>query len=154
MAFAYDAVLFDLFGTLVDDAGDPAEGVHELLAALRGARWTIVTSCPRRLAEKMLSRAGIAAPALLVGADDVAANKPAPDGYLLAAKRLGVDAKRTLVVEDSVAGITAALAAGMDVVAILRGRAPDVAHAATFTVKNLAALRLASAGDGVELDLV
>jgi mannitol-1-/sugar-/sorbitol-6-phosphatase len=153
MSLTYDAVLFDLFGTLVDDAGDPAEGVHDLLESLRGARWTIVTSCPRKVAEKMLSRAGITMPPLLVGADDVSANKPAPDGYLLAAKRLGVDAKKTLVVEDSAAGIAAALAAGMDVVAILRGRAPDLAHAATFTVKNLAALRLASAGDGVEFEL-
>jgi mannitol-1-/sugar-/sorbitol-6-phosphatase len=152
MSFAYDAVLFDLFGTLVDDAGDPAEGVHELLDSLRGARWAIVTSCPRRLAEKMLARAGIAAPGLLVGADDVAANKPAPDGYLLGARRLGVDAKKTLVVEDSVAGISAGLAAGMDVVAILRGRAPEMAHAATFTVKNLAELRLTGAEGGIELE--
>jgi mannitol-1-/sugar-/sorbitol-6-phosphatase len=152
MSFAYDAVLFDLFGTLVDDAGDPAEGVHELLDSLRGARWAIVTSCPRRLAEKMLARAGIMAPGLLVGADAVVSNKPAPDGYLLGAKRLGVDAKKTLVVEDSVAGISAGLAAGMDVVAILRGRAPEMAHAATFTVKNLADLRLSGTGDGVELE--
>jgi beta-phosphoglucomutase-like phosphatase (HAD superfamily) len=151
MAFAYDAVLFDLYGTLVDDVGKPAAGVHDLLASLEGARWGVVTSCPRRLAEKLLSLGAIAVP-LLVGADDVAANKPAPDGYLLAAKRLAVEPERTLVIEDSVAGISAGLSAGMDVVAILRGRAPDMAHEATFSVKDLAALRLTVAGAEIQLE--
>jgi sugar-phosphatase len=151
MAFAYDAVLFDLFGTLVDDAGDPAAGVHDLLTALEGARWGVVTSCPRRLAERLLSLGAIEVP-LLVGADDVSANKPAPDGYLLAAKRLAVEPQRTLVIEDSVAGISAGVSAGMDVVAILRGRAPEIAHAATFSVKDLAALRLSVAGGEIQLE--
>lgn len=151
MAFAYDAVLFDLYGTLVDDAGEPAAGVHGLLASLEGARWGVVTSCPRRLAERLLSLGAIDVP-LLVGADDVVANKPAPDGYLLAAKRLAVEPERTLVIEDSVAGISAGLAAGMDVVAILRGRAPDMGHAATFSVKDLATLRLTVAGDEIQLE--
>jgi beta-phosphoglucomutase-like phosphatase (HAD superfamily) len=151
MAFAYDAVLFDLYGTLVDDVGAPAAGVHDLLASLEGARWGVVTSCPRRLAEKLLSLGAIAVP-LLVGADDVAATKPAPDGYLLAAKRLAVEPERTLVIEDSAAGISAGLSAGMDVVVILRGRAPDMAHAATFSVKDLATLRLTVAGCEIQLE--
>jgi sugar-phosphatase len=151
MAFDYDAVLFDLYGTLVDDAGDAAYGARELLEALRETRWGVVTSCPRRLAETLLTRGGIPNPPLLIGADDVGSNKPAPDGYLLAAKRLAVEPKRTLVIEDSVAGIAAGRAAGMDVVAILRGRAPELARAATFSVADLAALRLTVVGDGIEL---
>jgi mannitol-1-/sugar-/sorbitol-6-phosphatase len=152
MSFAYDAVLFDLFGTLVDDVGDPACGVHGLLDSLEGARWGVVTSCPRRMAERLLAHAGIVAPQVLIGADDVAANKPAPDGYLLAARRLCVEAKQALVVEDSAAGIAAGLAAGMDVVAILRGRAPEMARAATFSVMDLASLQLTASGAGVELE--
>ncbi|HTA38881.1 MAG TPA: HAD family hydrolase [Candidatus Acidoferrales bacterium] len=151
MAFAYDAVLFDLYGTLVDDVGKPAAGVHALLASLAGARWGVVTSCPRKLAERLLSLGAIDVP-LLVGADDVAANKPAPDGYLLAAKRLAVEPEKTLVIEDSVAGITAGRAAGMDVVAILRGRAPEMAHAATFSVKDLAALQLIVTDGEIQLE--
>jgi HAD superfamily hydrolase (TIGR01509 family) len=45
--------------------------------------------------------------------EDVARGKPAPDLFLYAAKTLGVDPSETLVVEDSLTGIQAALAAGM-----------------------------------------
>jgi HAD superfamily hydrolase (TIGR01509 family) len=50
----------------------------------------------------------------IFSADDVANGKPAPDLFLHAARRLGADPARCAVVEDSVPGITAALAAGMD----------------------------------------
>jgi sugar-phosphatase len=151
MAFAYDAVLLDLYGTLIDERGDPAGGAHALLEELRGARWAVVTSCSRRLAESLLERGGFEPPPLLIGADDVSQNKPAPEGYLLAARRLEVDPERTLVVEDSAAGIAAGRAAGMDVVAILRGRSPGLAQAATFSVKTLDALRLSVTDGAIEL---
>jgi beta-phosphoglucomutase-like phosphatase (HAD superfamily) len=50
--------------------------------------------------------------------DDVAAPKPAPDAYLLAAERLGVDPRRCLAFEDSETGARAAHAAGMTVVQV------------------------------------
>jgi beta-phosphoglucomutase-like phosphatase (HAD superfamily) len=49
------------------------------------------------------------------GADDVAHAKPAPDLYLLAANQLNVSPSRCLVIEDSVPGVTAGVAAGMTV---------------------------------------
>ncbi len=49
---------------------------------------------------------------------DVCNNKPAPDVYLHAASQLGVDPRRCLVFEDSMAGMLAAKAAGMTVVAV------------------------------------
>lgn len=49
----------------------------------------------------------------------VASPKPAPDLFLFAAEQMGVaDVKRCLVIEDSDTGITAANAAGMDVIAV------------------------------------
>ncbi len=48
-------------------------------------------------------------------ADLVAAGKPAPDIFLYAAERIGADPARCLVVEDSVNGVKAGLAAGMTV---------------------------------------
>jgi len=50
---------------------------------------------------------------LIVTGEEVLAAKPAPDIFLLVAARLGVEAKHCTVVEDSVAGIQAARAAGM-----------------------------------------
>jgi beta-phosphoglucomutase family hydrolase len=49
----------------------------------------------------------------IVGAEDYAHGKPAPDAFLLAAKRLGVAPKDCLVFEDTDLGIQAATAAGM-----------------------------------------
>lgn len=48
-----------------------------------------------------------------VSADDVARGKPAPDIFLLAAARMGIDPQRCIAVEDGEAGVHAALAAGM-----------------------------------------
>ncbi|MEX2218215.1 MAG: HAD family phosphatase [Phycisphaerales bacterium] len=54
----------------------------------------------------------------VVTADDVKRTKPDPEGYLLAASRLGVPPARCVAVEDSPAGIEAAAAAGYRVVAV------------------------------------
>jgi HAD superfamily hydrolase (TIGR01509 family) len=54
----------------------------------------------------------------VVSSDEVAHGKPAPDVYLEAARRLGVDPARCLVVEDSRNGVLAARAAGMTVVLV------------------------------------
>jgi HAD superfamily hydrolase (TIGR01509 family) len=53
-----------------------------------------------------------------VSSEEVARGKPAPDVYLEAARRLGVDARECAAVEDSRSGIRSAHAAGMRVVAI------------------------------------
>jgi beta-phosphoglucomutase-like phosphatase (HAD superfamily) len=53
-----------------------------------------------------------------VSSEEVARGKPAPDVYLEAARRLGVDPTRAAAVEDSDSGIRSASAAGMRVVAI------------------------------------
>jgi HAD superfamily hydrolase (TIGR01509 family) len=52
-------------------------------------------------------------------AQQVARPKPFPDVYLFAAQTLGVDPSRCLVIEDSIAGLTAARAAGMKTIAFV-----------------------------------
>jgi beta-phosphoglucomutase-like phosphatase (HAD superfamily) len=52
---------------------------------------------------------------------DVAEGKPAPDGYLQAMARLGVDPARCVAYEDSSTGMAAARAAGIPVVVDVRG---------------------------------
>ena len=53
-----------------------------------------------------------------VSSEDVEQPKPAPDIFLLAAKRLGVEPAKCCVIEDTVSGVQAANAAGMTVLAI------------------------------------
>jgi len=94
------------------------EGAARLLASLPAERWAIVTSAPRALAEARLKAAGLELPVNLITAEDVSQGKPAPDCFLLAAKRLGVDIRDCLVFEDAPAGIAAAEAAGACVMVI------------------------------------
>jgi beta-phosphoglucomutase-like phosphatase (HAD superfamily) len=54
----------------------------------------------------------------LVTGSDVARKKPFPDIYLEGARRIGMDPRDCLVVEDAISGIEAAHAAGMDAVGI------------------------------------
>jgi HAD superfamily hydrolase (TIGR01509 family) len=58
-----------------------------------------------------------------VSSEEVGRGKPAPDVYLEATRRMGVDARQTAAVEDSTNGLLAAQAAGMRVIAI-----PNDAH--------------------------
>ena len=53
-----------------------------------------------------------------LGSEDYSSSKPSPEGYLLAAERLGVSPSEILVFEDSEAGIQAARRAGMAVIAV------------------------------------
>lgn len=53
-----------------------------------------------------------------LGAEDYSAGKPHPEGFLLAARRIGVDPSRCVVFEDSTVGVAAGLAAGMRVIAV------------------------------------
>jgi alpha,alpha-trehalose phosphorylase len=57
--------------------------------------------------------------------------KPAPDGFLEAADRLGVAPRRAIVVEDALAGVTAGRRGGFGIViGVARGAAPDALRAA------------------------
>lgn len=84
----------------------------DLLSFRPADRWAAVTSGSRSLMRRRLEAAGLPVPAVLVGAEDVTAGKPAPEGYLAAAVALGVDPASCLVVEDAPAGVAAGRAAG------------------------------------------
>jgi len=93
-------------------------GAAEALSALRDDRVAVVTSATRALAIARLDAVGIEPPAVMVNAEDVARGKPDPEGYLAAARRLGVDPAEALVVEDAPPGVEAGLAAGAAVVGV------------------------------------
>ncbi len=103
-------------------------GAREVFEIARAAALpvAIVTGSSRRELEHALPILGLHAQRLAaaVCAEDVSRGKPHPDGYLQAARRLGVDPERCLVIEDSEVGIAAGLAAGMRVVASAAGNPP------------------------------
>jgi HAD superfamily hydrolase (TIGR01509 family) len=63
------------------------------------------------------------------GAEHVARGKPAPDLYLLAAERMGVDIARCVIIEDSPVGVTGAVASGAEVIGLCAGRHCTPGHA-------------------------
>jgi sugar-phosphatase len=93
-------------------------GATELLSALPAGRWAVVTSCGRALAQLRLASVGLPLPEVLVVSEEVTHGKPAPEGYHLAADRLGYDAAACIVFEDAPAGVAAGRAAGARVLAL------------------------------------
>ena len=94
------------------------EGAKAFLASLPPDRWAIVTSSPRELALRRLEAAGLPPPPVFVTGEDVEHGKPAPDCFLLGAKRLGQKIEDCLVFEDAPAGIQAAEAAGAALIVV------------------------------------
>src|SRR6478752_9059814 len=128
-----------------DDLNDvvAARGADALIRYLdeHDLPWAVVTSADRKLATRRLLVAGIQPP-LLVTVQDVAKGKPHPEGYRLAATRLGVDVGQCLVVEDSSTGVRAGRSAGA-LVAGLRGTPADLAVDDLDDVTRLLAARSA-----------
>ena len=93
-------------------------GSDPLLRSLPPGQWAIVTSGTRTMATARLRDTGHLLPPVLVTADDVVDGKPHPEPYLKGAAGLGIDPELCLVFEDAPAGIRAAHAAGMRVIAL------------------------------------
>jgi pseudouridine-5'-monophosphatase len=136
-----------LFETLMPTAA-AMPGARELTAALRarGVPLAVATSSARPLYDLKITRHRdwFAEFDAVVTGDDarIGRGKPAPDIYLLAARELGVAPARCLAIEDAPAGIAAARAAGMQVIAVpdpALGR--DRVAAADLVVDSLAELR-------------
>ncbi len=108
-------------------------GLVELLGWLEaeGIRKAVATSTRRSRAQAKLARTALA-PRFdaLVGGDEPARGKPAPDIFVLAAARLDVAAAECVVLEDSEPGIRGALAAGMIALWVPDGVAPSASLAA------------------------
>ena len=96
------------------------DGAVEAVRRLAGDfTLAVASSSNRPLIDGVLEAAGIAECfAATVSSEEVARGKPAPDVYLEAARRVGVEPARCAAIEDSHGGIRSAKAAGMRVVAV------------------------------------
>ncbi len=111
----------------------PIPGVAEAVAGLAGPRCVASSSAPARI-RRSLELTGLLAAfePHLFSAAMVARGKPAPDLFLHAAREMGADPQRCIVVEDSVPGVVAARAAGMQVLGFHGGSHCGPDHAATL----------------------
>jgi sugar-phosphatase len=136
----------------------PLPGAMELLAGLPDDRWTIVTSCTRRLAEVRIKAAGLPMPRQFITSNDITQGKPHPEPYLKGAAVLGFPAAECIVVEDAPAGVRAGKAAGARVIAFTTTVDATAVRAAgaDWVVRNCADIRLLPVADsshGLALDL-
>jgi len=94
----------------------PIRSNVQLAAIIRasGSPVAIASGSPRQAIETLLPRFGLEVD-VVVSSDKVAYGKPQPDVFLKAAELMRVDPRNCIVVEDSDSGITAAKAAGMNV---------------------------------------
>jgi len=140
----------DIFEQLRPDA--PMTGILDLLSALGRERiaTAVASTAPARWVRSAIPRLRLEShfQAIVTG-DDVARRKPAPDVYLEAVRRLGIDPGDAVAIEDSAPGVAAARAAGLRVVAIphwltathdLAAADLRVTHAGELTVARLQAL--------------
>ncbi|MGA3081136.1 MAG: HAD family phosphatase [Terracidiphilus sp.] len=105
-----EELYFELLDTL-----KPIPEVVEIIEAEHGRiPFAVVSGGRRSSVTRSLSTVGLLDKFdTIVGADDYARGKPAPDAFLIAAERLGVAPADCLVFEDTDLGIEAATAAGM-----------------------------------------
>ena len=126
----------DLFA-LIDSSlvvFEDAVGAARSLRA-RGVPVAVASSSPRERLQRTLGRAGLLdAFDVVVSGDEVEHGKPAPDMFLLAASRLGVEPSACVVIEDSPPGVQAGLAAGMFTLAVCRVPGTEASLAAADRV--------------------
>jgi beta-phosphoglucomutase family hydrolase len=130
----------ELFRAKIAGRITPTPGVPALLERLRqtGRRMAVVSSAPRQNVEMVLHGLGIEdAFDVIVAEEDASRGKPDPQGYLLAAERLGAAPEECAVVEDAPGGVEAAKRAGMRCIGLAAKRALDALAGADLVVQSL-----------------
>jgi beta-phosphoglucomutase len=102
-----------------------------VIAADKQMQTAIVSSSNRKSIEETIRRMDIAEfIRFYIGAEDCHDTKPAPDGFLEAARLMQVAPHECLVFEDSIPGLQAAQNAGMQAVAVTQGKSNIDQHVA------------------------
>lgn len=118
----------------------PLPGVREWLEKLAaaGVPRAVGSSTPRANLDAAMARTGLA-PLFdaVVSAEDVTHGKPNPEVFLKAAGRIGRRPEECVVFEDAFAGIEAARAGGMKVIAVATTHAPEELRAADLVIRTM-----------------
>ena len=118
----------------------PLPGAIELIKSLRenGFRMAIASSAPLENIHLIIGGLGIENFfQAIVSGRDVKEGKPSPQIFLLAAEKLAVKPKNCIVIEDAVAGVTAAKRAGMHCIAVTNTHPEELLAEADLIVSTL-----------------
>ncbi len=122
---------------------------RRLLECIQPRDWAVVTSSSRQTANTRLGASGLPIPDVLVCSGEIEQEKPAPDGYVLAAAKLGVPPSECVVIEDSFWGVRAGLAADASVIWLSEHQCGRPAGNALI-VTGLEAVQICARGVGAE----
>src|SRR6266478_4146971 len=128
------------FRELIRESAAPLPGAIELMSELHDAGFAqaLASSTPVENIQLISDVLGLKRYlSILVSGETVARGKPAPDIFLKAAAELHKDPTVCLVIEDAVAGVEAAHAAGMRCIAVAGNRDLPGLHKAELMVKDL-----------------
>ena len=145
-----DVLLSEVLGHLseIELKPLPVRGAADLVLALHAQQIpvAVVTSAVRAWVGSSLAVLGVSDVIdTVVGAEDVRAGKPHPEGYLEACRRLGVAPDRVTAFEDSTSGVSAAVAAGISsVIGVLTTTSGEALRAAgaTHLIEDFSAIEL------------
>jgi HAD superfamily hydrolase (TIGR01509 family) len=133
---------YDIYLEIIKGKLKPLVGAAQFVDYCRrlGKKNAIASSADMRKIEGNFAELKIPAGSFdaIVCGSDVKHTKPAPDIFLLAAKKLGLDPKDCLVIEDAPNGIQAAKAAGCKCLAITSSFTPEKLAGADFYAPDLA----------------
>jgi HAD superfamily hydrolase (TIGR01509 family) len=130
-----------LYEQRLDEVPPYADAVRCLERLPKAIRLAVATGSRRIEVERILRRLGwLQRFPVRVAAEDYRNAKPAPEPFLTAARCMDLAPASCLVVEDSPAGVAAARAGGMSVLAVDRGRVADGLDHATWKAPSLDAL--------------
>lgn len=133
---------YEIYLELVPNRLQVFPGATQLVKNCRqaGLRVAVASSADRIKVVANLSKAGLPVEAwdAVITGENVVAKKPAPDIFLEAADKLGLEPGECVVIEDAVNGVEAALAAGMRCVAVAQSFAPERLQAAHLVRNRIA----------------
>lgn len=128
-------------------------GAADLVRSIPDGRWGVATSGTRYLATSRLRLGNLPIPRVLVSADEVVQGKPDPEPFLKGAELLGMNAEECLVIEDAPAGIRAAHAGGMKVIALPSTYALSELQEADAVVQGLREIRVGWLNERLRVDV-
>lgn len=133
---------YEIYLGLIKGRLHPLPGVREFVSEVRrrGLRLAVASSADAIKVEGNLNEIGLPPSTfdVVVSGSDVARKKPNPDIFLEASRRLEVEPAACLVIEDAIAGVAAAKAAGMRCLAVTTSFPAEKLSAADWVVTDLA----------------
>jgi len=134
--------VYEIYLEIIKGNLKPLPGVHEFLKKCRamGKKIAVASSADMRKVAGNLNEIGLSLKTFdtVITAEDVVHKKPNPEIFLLAARRLNLNPRDCLVIEDAITGVAAAKAAGAKCLAITSSFTKEQLKGADFFAKSLA----------------